>query len=394
MKTWLLVLLAVVVGTGFGVATAVYNVRRAPWDGTPNGLGSPIVAAKPAGGPEELENVPAVAVDQDSYDFGVMDGGGKQSHMFRFTNRGGAKLTLAKGDVTCRCTKFELEKEELQPGQSAAATVEWTPKGFRGPFRQTAVVLTNDPSRPRVTLTIVGRVTNIVKADPNDLILDGVPSGGSRSVALAIFAYTPKPLKVLSHEFLEPETAQSFTAKFETMREAQWKGEQDAQGGVVGEIALKPGLPVGSFRQTIRIKTSYGAVGEIEVPIKGTVVGDISLSGADWNSQRGVLTMGTVNGSEGAERTLLLILRGDHRKGVTFGPIRSSPDFLQVELGQAKEVEDRPLVHVPLTIRIPKGSPPTSHLGLDLASLGRITIKTNHPQVPELVIYVRFAVQG
>jgi len=394
MKTWLLTLLSVVVGTGLGVATAVYSVRRAPWDGTPNGAGSPVSVSKPAVGPDEPEKRPIVVVDQESYDFGVMDGGGKQSHEFRFTNKGQSKLTLAKGEATCRCTKFELEKAELEPGESANVTMEWAPKGFRGSFRQTANVMTNDQRRPRVMLAIVGRVTNIVKADPNDIILNGVPAGGSKTAALRVFAYAPKPLKILGYDFLEPETAKFFAAKFEAMPEAQWKGEQDAQGGVVGEIALKPGLPLGSFRQTIRIKTSYGDAAEIEVAINGTVVGDISLFGPDWNAERGVLTIGTVNASEGAERTLLLIVRGDYRKGVKLEEIRSDPDLLQVEVGQPQEVEERPLVQVPLTIRVPKGSPPASYLGSDLAGLGRITIKTNHPKVPELIIYVRFAVQG
>ncbi len=107
-----------------------------------------------------------------------------------------------------------------------------------------------------------------------------------------------------------------------------------------------------------------------------------------------MLTIGTVNAGEGAERTLLLIVRGDHRKGVKFGPWQSFPDFLQVEVGRVEEVANSPIVQVPLTIRIPKDSPPANHLQLDLASLGRITIKTTHPQVPELVIYVRFAVRG
>ncbi len=373
---------------------AVYNVRRAPWDWTADGLAGPIAGPKTAAEPAETESSPAVVADEESHDFGVMDGGGKKSHKFRFTNRGTGKLTLAKGDVTCRCTKFELEKEELLPNQSATVTVEWAPKGYRGQFRQTATVLTNDPQRPRVTLSIFGRVTNIMKADPNDLVFNGVPAQGRRATALNIFAYTAKPLTILSHEFLEPESAKLFTAKFQPMSEAQWKEEQDAQGGVVGEIALNPGLPVGSFHQTLRIKTNYGETGEIEIPIKGTVVGDISLFGADWNSDRGVLTIGTVNAGEGAERTLLLIVRGDHRKGVKFGPWQSFPDFLQVELGKVEEGADSPVVQVPLTIRIPKDSPPTSHLQLDLASLGRITIKTTHPQVPELVIYVRFAVRG
>jgi hypothetical protein len=47
-----------------------------------------------------------------------------------------------------------------------------------------------------------------------------------------------------------------------------------------------------------------------------------------------------------------------------------------------------------LTVHIPKGARPVNHLGLDLEQNGKILVETTHPQVKQIVLYVRFAVQG
>jgi hypothetical protein len=68
------------------------------------------------------------------------------------------------------------------------------------------------------------------------------------------------------------------------------------------------------------------------------------------------------------------------------------PDLLLVKLGERED--DGKVTLIPLTIQIPKGSPPASHLGPTQEKLGRITLKTTHPDVPELQILLRFAIEG
>ena len=59
-------------------------------------------------------------VDQVEYDFGTMERESRKSHRFTIRNEGKGSLVLKKGDTTCRCTKFEIAKTELAPGETTA----------------------------------------------------------------------------------------------------------------------------------------------------------------------------------------------------------------------------------------------------------------------------------
>jgi hypothetical protein len=65
---------------------------------------------------------------------------------------------------------------------------------------------------------------------------------------------------------------------------------------------------------------------------------------------------------------------------------------LKATLGEPKKVSDT-LVHVPLTVEIPPGTPPMARLDIDQHDEARIVLKTNLPDVPEIVLGVRFAVE-
>ena len=150
---------------------------------------------------------------------------------------------------------------------------------------------------------------------------------------------------------------------------------------------------MGAFRQKILIRTNV-ATPPLEVPVVGTVVGDIKIVavGGGWNDATGTLTLGTVKSGEEVMRQLILVVRGPHRRSVTFGPVRCVPEFLDVKLGEKKETETS--VTMPVTIRIPKGSPAANYLGGEQGELGEIMIEAGHPQVPRVRIRVRFAVEG
>ena len=72
----------------------------------------------------------------------------------------------------------------VAPGKSADVTLEWKSKLYVGLFRQTATILTNDPGRREVTLSITGRFTGPVGVVPSQLVLQLLavrPGGCERS---------------------------------------------------------------------------------------------------------------------------------------------------------------------------------------------------------------------
>jgi hypothetical protein len=62
-------------------------------------------------------------------------------------------------------------------------------------------------------------------------------------------------------------------------------------------------------------------------------------------------------------------------------------------LGSTRYISETQISLTRLMIRIPPGSEPTTHLGAEQGEAGRITFQTNHPQLREITIQVRFAVR-
>jgi hypothetical protein len=396
MKIRYLVALSVVLGVPLGVVTAEYWAHWSmTWDGT--AAGSDDQKQKPVmistGESGEPVRRGEITVDNEDYDFGVMDSRSLGRHVFVLKNAGAARATLSKGESSCHCTKFELEKTALEPGESMNVTVEWLVAGFRGRFRQTTAVLTSDAKPERITLTVRGLVISALRAEPNELLYTNLAAGETISKTIDIFTFVNESIKIAGHQFLDAATAKYFEAKFEPMSREQVAKEKDARGGYVAHVTIKSGLPSGSFRQTIRIATDFKDAPDLEIPISGKVTSDLTVTGPDYSDENGVLTIGPVASEEGAQRKLFVLVRGKFRKEVKLKPVESVPALLKVEVGEPRSLMNGSLVQMPLTIRIPKGSPPANHLGSEVGRLGRVTIETSHPVAPTLRIYVRFAVK-
>ncbi len=81
-------------------------------------------------------------------------------------------------------------------------------------------------------------------------------------------------------------------------------------------VTLKPGLPLGPIRQTIRLELRMAGVTPnptVDLPIEGTIDSDISIVGRDWNSDAARLRIGDVQRAKGAKRDLFIVLRGPKR---------------------------------------------------------------------------------
>ena len=64
----------------------------------------------------------------------------------------------------------------------------------------------------------------------------------------------------------------------------------------------------------------------------------------------GTLTLGTIESSEGALQQLIFVVRGPHRRHVTFGPVHCVPELLDVTLGEKNETETSVTVPVTKTV--------------------------------------------
>jgi len=341
---------------------------------------------------------PEIAIEQEEHNFGKMETNGKGRHEFVLANRGDQPLTLRRnksscGCCTCVCEAQLPEQGIIGPGESAKVTLKWAIKQYTGAFRQSVSLATNDPGRPKVTLAVTGRVTPTVRVSPTQLIFTRVPAGKPAMGVVRLYGYRSEPLKILGHEFLGPDTAEYFEISCDPMPAEQIAEQPDAKSGCLLRVKVMPSLVARPFRQQIVLRTNVDSAPTVEVPIQGTVGGQIAIAGFGWDEQSGVLTLGTVAAAKGTERKFHVVVRGPHAKEVRLKPVRIVPDLLEVEAGSGKQLGVGPVIWIPLTIRIPPGSRAANHLGSKPDELGQIIMETGHPREPELRILVRFAVK-
>ena len=165
-------------------------------------------------------------------------------------------------------------------------------------------------------------------------------------------------------------------------------------------VTVKPGLPLGPIRQTIRLTLSMppsADVTVVDVPVEGTVDADISLIGRNWNADQAKLTIGSVQSSQGANRQLFVMLRGVHRHDVAIKVAKLEPAWLRVTLGEPSDIKGgatgEGVTQIPLTIEIPPGVPPVNHRGSAQGKYGEILLETNHPQVKHIRMNLDFFVE-
>lgn len=109
-------------------------------------------------------------------------------------------------------------------------------------------------------------------------------------------------------------------------------------------------------------------------------------------SDQNMIRLGDAKSAAGKVAKLHLLIKGPHRNDtkLTLASVKPEGELL-VELGAPST--DNPMVtRYPLTVTIPMGAKPATHLGTSEDSAGVVRIATTHPHIKEFVILVRYVV--
>lgn len=385
MRIFAVVLITAAVGTALGGGVALVQFRTdVDLPLVPGGALSP--KRLPAN-----KSAPRIEVAEPVFDFGTMHRGTTKSHDFIVKNVGTAPLTLEVGETSCKCTLGVASKAPIPPGDSVKVHLEWVANSDPGPFRQTADLHTNDPLQQRVVLSIEGRVLAAEGVEPPEFLFDKVSAGETKSAQVFVMSMFEDQLTIESAELLHPESRPYFDVKVEPTSRDELPNP-DAKAGVLITLTLKPGLPIGIFSPRLSLRTSLRDAERLDIPIHIRVVGDISVHGNHWDDERAVLRLGSAKSSQGKRDRLNLVVRGDAAKDVEFNIASTDPPELTATLGQPTRYGDT-LVHVPLEVEVPAGTPPMVRLGTEQGEQGSIVVGTTHPTIRQLLINVRFSVE-
>jgi hypothetical protein len=398
---WRILILAMVVGLGLGVA-------RARWDVGAFDATKPLRAFDfPAATAPDYWQPPAgrrakAAFDALRYEFGKLEVGRTMRHAFRVTNEGDYPLVLAERESSCVCTAAELAERPIPPGESAEITLQWSapPQATPGePYRQWTTIETNDPERPIVTLFVEGELAAPVAAEMPTLAFGTVAASQRRTLSTWVLSYRPlgegvegsdveggNGLAIVSTEFDDPATADAFDVRLEPLA-PQELGNDAATAGWRLSATTKPGLPQGPFHQTIRLRTNLADGTSVAVSLVGEIGPDVFVTGPGYSRRTNTLTVGRVDAAKGIERQLTLVAFAPPGRAVEPSVVETAPRALSVEI-RAPETGENGETRWPLVVRVGPFEGEDADAG---PTSGKIAIETTHAAAERIEIAVKLA---
>jgi len=396
MRPTIILLTAAVLGIVGGVAATFSELGFRPdggslllWDG---GLGRL--------SPGEIPK--AVVVGGATYDFGVLHESGEGKHTFVIRNAGNATLVLRPGGTSCQCTLSDLKRDKVPPGEEAEVEVTYKISETADHYSQSATIRTNDPVRPDIKLRVKGDIRRDIWASAPAVALGQFSAGEEGRGEIALYSLYEGPLEIDAIDFLETESAKRFAAEAIPLSKEELEGEPYARSGVRLTVKAKSGLPQGPLFQRIRaVARASGeraeAVGPkaFVLPVTGMVGSDFRIVGrsAYFRADQNLMPLGILNERFQSD-TMSILVQGPHRASVAIEVAEVDPAFIDVRIGKKKTLGDGRVVQFPLAIEIPTNTEKVNRLGGEATPYGAIRFTTNHPEVPELVIYVSFATLG
>jgi len=118
-----------------------------------------MIKANVIGKPKDNSNAPQIKFEQTQHDFGKIEEGKINEHIFKFKNLGKENLIINDVRTSCGCTAAVVEGQDLKPGESGSIKIQFDSSGRNGRQSKTIVVLSNDPETPTATLTIYAEIT-------------------------------------------------------------------------------------------------------------------------------------------------------------------------------------------------------------------------------------------
>jgi len=367
MKLFPLLLVSLVVGGGLGTALAYVAVGTAP---EPISLPIAIRAALPDGGGDAAPtNSPPppmakVRLEEQEFNFGVMQRGAKRSHEFILHNDGDAPLRITVLATSCKCTVGETGSGPIEPGESAPVKLEWVAKSLPGPFRQTANLETNDPRRSNLELAVAGDIVDATGLAPQDFSLGRVSTDETREASVVFMAYDRDDLVVTADppdwEDNPGASEDSYEVRVEPVAVEDLPDPRAKSGSRI-TLKVNPGLPIGVINGWVTLYTNLPEMPELQAPVFGRVEGDLSIHGPRWSEDSGVLAIGIINGKQGHKTKLRVSIKGERASNPQLRIVEVDPPELKVTLGEARLVREG-VAHVPVEIAIAPGTRPLIRL--------------------------------
>ncbi|GAB5497058.1 MAG: hypothetical protein Phyf2KO_21380 [Phycisphaerales bacterium] len=268
--------------------------------GAPAALAQDTVNPTPPSAGDASTSGPRLSLSSEIVDFGDVDDSKTLSQMVTITNTGDEVLEIGKISVTCGCTASEVEKNQLQPGESTQLEVQFNPNRRNGDQHGKRVTIdSNDPSGA-ANVTLKAFVIPRVVAEPSAALFGQVVQGDGGVTQIRVMGMT-EDFKVTDASV---DREDSFGIRIlETTiveREHPKTGETMQVGETTIEVSMSEAARIGRLDGQIRLETNEPSNPVLTLRAMANVAGDI-------NSIPGRISLSALTPGQEFEKTVKVI---------------------------------------------------------------------------------------
>lgn len=370
MKSWiLLIVLVVAITTAATVAVPLLTA-----DAT-NKFAAPSV--KPDGPSPTLE-----VSEKLAHEFGNMPFDTEGKHSWHFHNKGPGVLEIRNLGTDCSCTIAQLGKDssavvQVPPGKSEPIELTWNTRSNPGPYRKTARIGTNDPTKPEVILSVEGTVQPAVMTVPSDPAINfqSVSNDSPHTYQLAVFSADRPELKITRMVTSNPAL---LAVESRPLTKEECEGFKVSAGHSI-TLTLKPTPNLGSFAEELLLETDHPQRRELKFTVLGNVEGPVVLAPTS-------VILHDVLSHSGAEKELTMLVRGREETKFT---VAKKPEGIDVAIAPipTSGAAAGKLARYRMTVKVLPGTPAGK-------IKDEIVLKTDHPLASEVKVPVDVLVQA
>jgi len=142
-------------------------------------------AAKANESQADVNGASVISFEKTVCNLGEVSPGSQNLWEFKFKNTGKGVLKITEVKKTCGCTPFTLEKMEYNPGESGILKGKYHASMRKGSVSKHVYVFSNDKNKPKVGLTIIGKIAPKVEYKPENIELSlGLENAGCPQIVL------------------------------------------------------------------------------------------------------------------------------------------------------------------------------------------------------------------
>ncbi len=359
MKRW--VILAVLVMAISGLAGVA--ARYLPMGGS--SIDEPPYPVKP----ENAGPLPVAVVDEPlKFEFGTRPQKDLIKTSWTIRNKGKADLTLREPQKACSCTSAGYEggatEVVLKPGESIKVNAVFETRENNGKYYKHMNIPTSDPEHQSIELGVQGLVYPSLVTFPNNertLAFSTLPNDTEHSSQLALSSPDVPDFKITKITSSRPGLIEAKITPLNDDDKQQVKFET----GYKIVATVKPGMPLGEFKEELVIETDHPKQPEMRVTLMGKVVGPITVNPDH-------VTMPSIERRAGGTSSVDILIRGQRPTKIE---LVKKPEHVEASV-EASDPEHKGTKYR-LVVTVPPG---TSESKIE----GTIELKTDHPQA-ELV---------